>query len=349
MRVHPLVGQEAGAILGDAVAAHQADGLAQHVGAVAGVPQLGGRAEHVGLGVLQDELHQRIGLQLGAARVVRASSDSSSMARCSLSLSAFSSARPPWMPRSLQDGGLLLFQRVQLVEEARGGKAQRGGGLAGGPHVHQPVQCVLALLDALLIAHRAGLGALGSAEALALIANDRLDGREQLGRCHQADRHAGAAEDRLNDLAVVEVGDDDAVLDGVSAHDAAGRNLQVEDGIAGGGELVNQLLGRGSAVEDALVALFQNHHATALDARVVGVDGGGDEVGEGDVGDEAAALVHLQPGAPRRLSTRPRAPCRSTCRYRRPRRGWARSVQMRRARACDLRPAAEERRGSCSG
>ena len=38
LRVHPLVGQEAGAILGDAVAAHQADGLAQHVGAVACIP-----------------------------------------------------------------------------------------------------------------------------------------------------------------------------------------------------------------------------------------------------------------------------------------------------------------------
>ena len=48
LRVHPLVAEEARAILGDAVAAHQADGLAHHVGAVAGVPQLAGRAEHVG-------------------------------------------------------------------------------------------------------------------------------------------------------------------------------------------------------------------------------------------------------------------------------------------------------------
>ena len=70
LRVHPLVGQEAGAVLGDAVAAHQADGLAHHVGAVAGVPELGGRAEHVGLGILQHVLHQRIGLEFGAARIV---------------------------------------------------------------------------------------------------------------------------------------------------------------------------------------------------------------------------------------------------------------------------------------
>ena len=109
--------------------------------------------------------------------------------------------------------------------------------------------------------------------------------------------HARAAEDGLDDFAVVEVGDDDAVLDGVAADDAAGRDLQIEDGIAGGRELVDELLGRGAAIEDALVGFFEDHDATALDARIVGVDGGGDEVGEGDVGDEAAALVHLQQGS----------------------------------------------------
>ena len=69
LRVHPLVGEEAGAILGDAVAAHEADGLAHHVGAVTGVPKLGGGTEHVGLGILEDELDERIGGELGAARV----------------------------------------------------------------------------------------------------------------------------------------------------------------------------------------------------------------------------------------------------------------------------------------
>ena len=38
--VHPLVAEEAGAVFGDAVAAHEADGFAHHVGAVAGVPEL---------------------------------------------------------------------------------------------------------------------------------------------------------------------------------------------------------------------------------------------------------------------------------------------------------------------
>ena len=71
LRVHPFVCQKAGTILGDAVSAHQADGLTHHVRAMAGVPQLGGRAEHVGLGVLQHKLHQRIGLKLGALRSIR--------------------------------------------------------------------------------------------------------------------------------------------------------------------------------------------------------------------------------------------------------------------------------------
>ena len=68
--VHPLLAQEARAILRDAVAAHEADGFAHHVGAVAGVPELAGGAEHVGLRIEQHELHQRIGLQARRALLV---------------------------------------------------------------------------------------------------------------------------------------------------------------------------------------------------------------------------------------------------------------------------------------
>ena len=246
------------------------------------------------------------------------------MARCSLSRRAFHLGAAALDAALLEDGGLLLFERVELVEEARGGKAERGGGFAGGPDIDQAVQRVFALLNALLVADGAGLGAFCSAEAPALVADDRLDGGEQLGRGHEADGDAGAAEDGFDDFAVVEVGDDDAVLDGVAADDAAGGNLQIEDGIAGGGKLVNQLFGGGAAIEDAFVGLFEDDDATALDARIVGVDGGGDEVGEGDVGDEAAALVDLEPWALRRLSTRRCGLCRSACRCRRRRRGWAR-------------------------
>ena len=192
------------------------------------------------------------------------------MARCSLSCSAFISCAAALDAASLQNCGLLLFERVELVEQPRSGKAQRCGCFAGGPDIDQAMQRVFALLDALFVAERAGLGALGSAETLALVANDRLNRGEQLGCGHQSHRHARAAEDGLDNFAVVEVGNDHAVLHRVSADDAAGRDLQIEDGIAGGRKLMHQLFGGGAAVEGALVGLFENHHATALDARVVG-------------------------------------------------------------------------------
>ena len=50
---------------------------------------------------------------------------------------------------------LFLFKRVQFVKQPRGGKSQRRAGLAGGPDVHQPMQCVFLLLDAQFITRRA--------------------------------------------------------------------------------------------------------------------------------------------------------------------------------------------------
>src|SRR5664280_3129244 len=49
--IHPLMSEESGAVLGDAVSAHEADGLTHQGGAVTGVPELGGGAEDVGLGI----------------------------------------------------------------------------------------------------------------------------------------------------------------------------------------------------------------------------------------------------------------------------------------------------------
>ena len=90
--------------------------------------------------------------------------------------------------------------------------------------------------------------------------------------------------------------DDHAILDRIAADDPAGRHFEAEDRVAGGGKLVHQFARGRAAVEGAGVGLFQDDHAGALDARVVGFHRRRDEVGEPHVGDEAAALLHLQHG-----------------------------------------------------
>ena len=70
--VHPLLPQEPRAVLGDPVAPHQAHRLAHHVGAVAGVPELAGRAEDAPQGILDEVPDQRILLKrLEPLRVAR--------------------------------------------------------------------------------------------------------------------------------------------------------------------------------------------------------------------------------------------------------------------------------------
>ena len=112
-------------------------------------------------------------------------------------------------------------------------KSKRSAGFANRPQVGQPVQSILALLQAQFVAQHARLGLLGSAKTPALITDDRLDGGQQLGRRHQGDRDSRAFENSFDDLAVAVVGNDGAVFDGVSADDAAGRHVHIENGIAG--------------------------------------------------------------------------------------------------------------------
>src|SRR5208337_3361455 len=71
--------------------------------------------------------------------------------------------------------------------------------------------------------------------------------------------------------------------------------------IAGRRKLVDHFSGWRAAIEDAGIGLFQNYDATALDPVIPGIDRRGDEIGEADVGDEAAALLHLQDGFLARL------------------------------------------------
>ncbi len=84
---------------------------------------------------------------------------------------------------------------------------------------------VFALLQAEIVADGAGGDLLGAAETSALVTDDGFDGGEQFRRSHDADGDARAAEDGLNDLAVAVVGNDDTVVDGVAADDAARREL----------------------------------------------------------------------------------------------------------------------------
>ena len=141
LRVHPLVAEEAGAVLGDAVAAHQADGFAHHVRAVAGVPELAGGAEDVG-----DAIEMRQAGSSGSQRAGRGASADAQRLRdwrcaCCVGVSRAS-----------------VLQGIELVEDAGGFEAEGGAGLAGGPDVHQAVHHVLFELQAEFVARGARAG-----------------------------------------------------------------------------------------------------------------------------------------------------------------------------------------------
>ena len=93
---------------------------------------------------------------------------------------------------------------------------------------------------------------------------------------------------------MIVVGNDHTVLDRVAADDPARRYIETEYRVTGRRQLMHQLLGRRTAIVDARVVLLQDDHAAALDPVITGIDSGRDEVGERHVGDEAAALVHVQ-------------------------------------------------------
>src|ERR1022692_2095176 len=140
---------------------------------------------------------------------------------------------PPATP-SAANFSFLSRSRGSSSSKRRGGREPtRGAALPGGPNVDQPMQRILFKLQTELVARRAGRGAFAAAEASALIADDRLNGGEQLGGGHHADGDARAPEDGFDDLAVAVARHDHAVLDGVAAHDAAGGHQEAENGIAG--------------------------------------------------------------------------------------------------------------------
>src|ERR1035441_8440353 len=73
------------------------------------------------------------------------------------------------------DLGLLLLQRVKLVKHARGFEPERGAGFTRCPNVHQAVDRVLFELQAQFVARRPGSDNRSAAEAIAVIADHRLD------------------------------------------------------------------------------------------------------------------------------------------------------------------------------
>ena len=271
LRIHPLLAEKAGAILGDAVTSHEADGLAHHGGAVAGVPEFARRTKNVGQRVEFDKLNHRVGFQFlrpfQVAFADRTGSLLNQFQRFLLFGSQFLERRASRQFFIREPPVFLFFQRIQYVEQTRRRKTQRCARLAGGPDVHEPMQGVLLLLDAQFVTRRAGR-AFAPAEPAALIKNHRLNGRKQFGGGHQADRDPGAAKNRFDDFAVRIIRNDDAVLDGVTPDDAVRGHFQIEYGIVRGGKLVDEFLRRRAPVPDARVALLQNHHATALERKI---------------------------------------------------------------------------------
>ena len=207
LRVHPLLAEEAGAVLGDAVAAHERDGLAQHGRADAGVPELRRGAEDVGLRVEEREADDLVGSQLGDARAppwrrgggprARAARARSSPRASSTSSRAFM----PVMPCACSSAFFCFSSGSSSSNRRAVAKPSERRRLARRPDLHEPVERVLALLDAELVADRAGRRLLRAAEAAALVADDRLDRGEELRGGHHADRDARAPEDRLDHLA----------------------------------------------------------------------------------------------------------------------------------------------------
>ncbi|KAF5038846.1 hypothetical protein DSECCO2_550040 [anaerobic digester metagenome] len=301
LAVVPLVEQEPGAVLGDAVAAHERHGLAHDGRAVAGVPELAGRAEHAGLGFKRLVLDHRVGVQGGEAGGVARLLGGEKQVHVFRGLGQNLFERRELRAHARDAGvgqGLFLelFRGVEVVEQPRRGEAHGRAGLTRGPELGQADGGVLLLLQAQFVLGRALGAGVAAAETAALVADDRLHGGEQLGRGHERHGHARAVKHRSDDLGVGVVGHDAAVFHRVAADDAAGRHLHAEDRVAGGGQLVDHLERGRAAVEQAGVGLFQDDHARGLDARVGGVHGHGGEIGEVHARDEAAALVDLEHG-----------------------------------------------------
>ena len=194
-----------------------------------------------------------------------------------------------------------FFERVEFVERASRGEGQRGACLARRPNIGEPVQRIFPRLQSKFITHRSRRRGLGATKPSSLIPDDGLNGRQQFRRRHHAHSHSRAPEYCLDDFAVAVPWNQNSIFNVVATDDPAGRDAQVEDRIAGGRQLMNHFSRHRPAVKNAGIALFENHHATALDALVAGIHRRRNKIRKADIGNETAALFHLKDGLFSRL------------------------------------------------
>ena len=204
LRIHPLVAEEAGAILRDPIAAHQADSFPHRLRAVAGVPQLAGRAEHVGDAIEQGILRERIIREFGLPAGQKLEGV---LLHHPHGLERFRAAGDAAL---LHDFGLLLFERIHLVKHRARPRNRGSAGFAGGPNIHR--------LHHILLELQAEF----SAENRAWRSIRRGTGRarsglrvrpSQLGRSHNGHGHARTPEHGFNNLSVA-----------IARHDHISRN-----------------------------------------------------------------------------------------------------------------------------
>ena len=136
-----------------------------------GIPELGGRAEHITERVEQHKFHEWIGRLLGGGGAGLLHQ----LQRNGFEFLDFLECRAAGQLAFPECRVFLAFERINLVEQPGRGKTEGRRRFAGRPNVGEPVECVFLRLQAEIVAGTAGLGGFATAEPAPLIANYRLD------------------------------------------------------------------------------------------------------------------------------------------------------------------------------
>lgn len=123
------------------------------------------RSKVRGFSVLEHKLHQWVGFDLGACGIIGTHGQQRHGPQFALAQSF--ELRAAALDGALLHNCVFLFlDRVELIKQASRREPERCGGFPAGPHVHQAMQCVFALLNSLLVTERTRLGAFGPANRL---------------------------------------------------------------------------------------------------------------------------------------------------------------------------------------